>query len=180
MPELGIRPEGFSPFTASYVRFGKQIAAGIPETDHVMYDRGIRVRALAGATKLAAVVEPYFERSWRHFSSHRQTPPDRITPYAAAVQKGNVGYIPFMVFDGYANHGNLACRWLVEKLLDRLLPEPLIRLKAPAMAEATVTRQGRRTIVHILHYCPQRRTPGLDIVEDVVPVFDVELSLKTE
>jgi hypothetical protein len=179
IPQLGIRPEGFSPFTASYVRFGKQIAADIPETDHVIYDRGVRVRAAAGAEKLAGVVEPYFERSWRKFCSHRQTPPDRISPYAAAVQFRNVGYIPFMVFDGYANHGNLACRWLVEKLLDRLLPEPLIRVKGPAMLEASVLRQGRRMIVHLLHYCPQRRTPTLDIVEDIVPLMDVEISLKT-
>jgi Beta-galactosidase trimerisation domain len=179
LPQLGIRPEGFSPFTASYVRFGKQIAAGIPDTDHVIYDRGVRVRAASGSEKLAGVVEPYFERSWQQFCSHRQTPPDRISPYAAAVQRKNVGYIPFMVFDGYANHGNLACRWLVEKLLDRLLPEPLIRVKAPAMAEASVTRQGRRMIVHLLLYCPQRRTPTLDIVEDVVPLLDVEVSLKT-
>jgi hypothetical protein len=96
------------------------------------------------------------------------------------VQFKNVGYIPFMVFDGYANHGNLACRWLVEKLIDRLLPEPLIRLKAPAMTEASVLRQGRRMVVHVLHYSPQRRTPTLDIVEDVVPLMDVEISLKME
>ena len=66
------------------------------------------------------------------------------------------------------------------EIADRLLPEPLIRVKAPAMAEATVMRQGKRTIVHMLHYCPQRRTPTLDIVEDVVPFFDVEISLKTD
>jgi hypothetical protein len=179
MPQLGIRTEGFSPYTASYVRFGKQISDGIPDTDHIIYDRGIRVRPATGALRLASVVDPYFERTWQHFSSHRQTPPSRLTPYAAAVQSGNVGYIPFMVFDGYANHGNLPCRWLVEKLLNRLLPEPIIRLKAPAMAEATVTRQGKRTIVHILHYSPQRRTPTLDIVEDIIPLFDVELGLKT-
>jgi hypothetical protein len=178
LPQLGIRPQGYSPFTASYVRFGKQIAADVPDMDHVMYDRGVRVRPGPGAEKLAAVVEPYFERSWQTFSSHRQTPPDRISPYAAAVQFKNVGYIPFPVFDGFANHGNLACRWLVEKLLNRLLPEPLIRVTAPTMAEAGVTRQGRRTIVHLLHYCPQRRTPTLDIVEDIVPIFDVEISLK--
>lgn len=178
LPQLGIRPEGFSPFTATYVRFGRRIAEGIPAADHVIYDRGVRVRPVAGAEKLASVVEPYFERSWGKFCSHRQTPPDRLSPYAAAVQYKNVGYIPLPVFDGYANHGNLTCRWLVEKLLDRLLPEPLIRVKAPAMAEVSVTRQGRRTVVHLLHYCPQRRTPTLDIVEDVVPLLNVEISLK--
>jgi hypothetical protein len=38
-------------------------------------------------------------------------------------------------------------------------------------------RQGNRTIVHLLQYCPERRTPTFDIVEDVVPLFDVPLSL---
>ncbi len=39
-------------------------------------------------------------------------------------------------------------------------------------------RQGGRTIVHLLQYAPERRTPHLDIVEDIVPLFDVPLSLK--
>lgn len=180
LPQLGIEPQGFSPFTATFIRFGKEISDNIPAIDHVIYDRGVRIRPRRGATKLASVVEPYFERTWQHFSSHRQTPPQNLTSYAAAVQNGRAGYIPFPVFDGYANHGNLACRWLVKALLDRLLPEPIIQTNAPAMAEISVTRQGPRTIVHLLHYSPQRRTPALDIVEDIIPLFDVELSLKTD
>ena len=39
-------------------------------------------------------------------------------------------------------------------------------------------RQKNRTIVHILQYTPQRRTPKLDIVEEIVPLFDVPLSVK--
>ena len=39
-------------------------------------------------------------------------------------------------------------------------------------------RQGQRTIVHLLQYCPERRTEKLDIIEDVVPVIDIPLSLK--
>jgi hypothetical protein len=36
-----------------------------------------------------------------------------------------------------------------------------------------------RTIVHLLQYCPERRTKTLDLVEDV-PLYDVPLSLKLE
>jgi Hypothetical glycosyl hydrolase 6/Beta-galactosidase trimerisation domain len=179
LPQLGIEPEGLSPFTATYVRFAKEISRDIPAIDHVMYDRGVRVRARPGTKQLASIVEPYFERTWAHFCSHRQTPPQKLTQYAAAVLKGRVGYIPLPVFDSYANHGSLACRWLVDAILSQILPDPLIRLDAPAMTEATITRQGGRTIVHILHYSPQRRTPSLDIVEDIVPLFDIKLSLKT-
>ena len=39
-------------------------------------------------------------------------------------------------------------------------------------------RQKNRTIVHILQYAPQRRTQKLDLVEDIVPLFDVPLSVK--
>ena len=45
LPELGIQAMGFSPFTTTYVRFGKEIASGVPATDHVMYETGVRVVA---------------------------------------------------------------------------------------------------------------------------------------
>jgi len=175
---LGVKPMGFSPFTVTYVRFGREIGGGIPATDHVMYDRSIRVVPTRGAVSLAAVVEPYFERGWDHFSSHYQTPPDKPSRFSAAVLNGRVAHIPFPVFGSYANHANLACRWLVAAMIDRLIPEPLVRIKAPSSTEATVARQGKRTIVHLLQYCPERRGKDLDLIEDVVPLHDVELSLK--
>ena len=92
--------------------------------------------------------------------------------------RGRVAYIAYPIFSAFANHGNYPCRLLVKSLLDLLLPEPLLRVSAPTSTEATVTRQGRRTIVHLLQYCPERRTPNLDIVEDIVPLFEVPLSLK--
>ncbi|MCY3021265.1 MAG: alpha-L-fucosidase [Planctomycetota bacterium] len=47
MPELGIRPTGISPYKTTYVRFGPEIAAGVPPTDHVMYEKGVRVTPAA-------------------------------------------------------------------------------------------------------------------------------------
>ncbi|MDP9174718.1 MAG: alpha-L-fucosidase [Planctomycetota bacterium] len=178
LPVLGLRPGGCSPFTASYVRFGNEISEGIPQADHVMYDRGYRVKPARGAKALARVVEPYFERAWDRFTSHRQTPPDKLSPYAAAVQKGRAGYICFPVFSSYLHHANPACRWLVERLIDRLLPDRLVQIQAPSSTEVSLMRQGRRTIVHLLQYCPERRTQTLDIVEDIVPLHNVKMSVR--
>ena len=178
LPELGIKPAGMSPFTTTYIRFGKEISRDVPPSDHVMYERGVRVRPAGGATSLARIVEPYFERTWNRFCSHRQTPGDKLSRWSAAVQKGRCGYIAFPVFSAFAAHGNYPYRLLVQRLLDRLLPEPLVRVAAPTSTEATVMRQGKRTIVHLLQYCPERRTEKLDIVEDIVPLFGVPLSLK--
>src|SRR5262249_14019976 len=56
--------------------------------------------------------------------------------------------------------------------------DPLLRVDAPTSTEVTVMQQGVRTIVHLLQYCPERRTEKLDLVEDIVPLYDVPLSLK--
>lgn len=177
---LPIKPAGFSPFTTTYCRFGKEIAEKVPPSDHVMYERSVRVGAKAGASVLARVVEPYFERTWEHFSSHYQTPADKVSRYGATVGRDRVAYIAYPIFTAFARHGNYPCRLLVGNILQRLLREALLRVEAPTTTETTVMRQGKRTIVHLLQYAPERRTEKLDIVEDIVPLFDVPLSLKLE
>ncbi|MEA2735444.1 MAG: hypothetical protein QOE14_1895 [Humisphaera sp.] len=180
LPELGVKAHGFSPFQTTYIRFGKEISSDVPATDHVIYERGVRVTASGGATTLAKVVEPYFDRSWRHFSSHFQTPPDKVSKFAAAVEKKDVAYIAFPIFTAFAQHGNVPYRLLVRNILERLLPEPLLRIDAPSSTETSVTQQRKRTIVHVLYYSPERRTEKLDLIEDVVPLFDVPMSLKLD
>jgi hypothetical protein len=173
-----VKPAGLSPFKTTYIRFGREIAEDVPPSDHVMYETGVRVTAAAGSKTLARVVEPYFDRSWRHFSSHFQTPADKLTRWAAAVQKNRAAYIAYPIFTAFASHGNFPYRLLVRNILDRLLPEPILRVDAPTSTETSVARQDKRTIVHLLHYSPERRTEKLDLIEDVVPLFDVPLSLK--
>jgi hypothetical protein len=127
---------------------------------------------------LAEVVEPYFERAWDHFSSHQQTPSDRLTGYAAALVHGNLGYISYPVFSAFAQHGNLPYRRLVQAVLERLLPQPLARLEGPSGAEITVNRQGERIIVHLLYYPAERRTEKLDLIEDIIPLFNLKFAVK--
>lgn len=178
--ELPVRPDGLSPFTTTYIRFGSEISQDVPPSDHVIYDRGVRATPAGGATVLARVVEPYFERTWDHFSSHFQTPPSAVTRYPAAVQKGNVAYIPYPIFSSFGRHGNYPYRLLVRNTLNRLVAEPLVRADGPTGMEVTLLRQGRRHIAHLLYYSPERRTPQLDIIEDVVPLYSVPLSIKLD
>jgi hypothetical protein len=175
--ELGITAEGKSPYTVTYLRFG-EIGDGVPKSDHVMYEPGLRVKPQKGTTGFGQVVEPYFERAWDHFCSHNQTPGAKATQYPIATLKGRVAYVPFPIFGAFSQHGNYPCRVLVKNLIDRLLPQPLLRVDAPTSTEATVMRQMNRTIVHLLQYCPERRTGKLDLVEDIVPLYDVPMSLK--
>jgi hypothetical protein len=179
LPELGIKPEGTSPFGATYIRFGSRVGRDVPPMDHVMYERSVRVMPAKGGTSLAGVVEPYFDRAWDHFCSHSQTPPAKLSAYAAATLKGKVAYIAYPIFSAFARHGSLSFRSLVRNVIDLLLPEPMLRVNGPSNLEASVMRQDDRTIVHLLYYPAERRTEKLDIVEDIVPLADLEVSSKT-
>lgn len=180
LPEMGVTVEGESPFKTTYLRFGPKIRKGVPPTDHVMYERGLRMKPKRGAEALAKVVEPYFDRSWRHFSSHNQTPAKpNASAYAAAIRSGRVITIPYPIFQAYGTHANLPYRMLVEKCLDLLLPDPLVLVDGPSTLEVTLNKQGKRHIAHLLQFVPDRRQT-LDIVEDVIPLHDVTLSVKLQ
>jgi hypothetical protein len=186
LPELGVSAQGISPFTATYLRSTKPFESALseegfaPETDYVVYDRGLRVTAEKDSETVASVVDPYFERAWNHFCSHRQTPPDRVTEYAGAVLSKNTAYIAAPLFETFAKNGNACYRALVNLLLKRLLPEPLLRVKAYTGTEATLCRQKDRRIVHVLHYSAERRTPDIDLIEDIVPIYDVPVSVRAD
>jgi len=125
-------------------------------------------------------VDPYFERTWNHFSSHFQTPNNGTQgEYSAAVVNGRTAYISSPIFGAFARHGNYPYRLLVRNMLQQLLPDPLIKLQGALLGtEVTVMKQDKRHIVHLLNYSAERRTQKLDIVEDVAPLHDVSFSLK--
>jgi hypothetical protein len=75
-------------------------------------------------------------------------------------------------------------RWykaLFLSALAMLLPDPLLSCAAPSTAQATILAQPEhgRTVVHLLHYIPERRGLEFDTIEDVIPLYDVPLAFKT-
>ena len=96
------------------------------------------------------------------------------------AQKGNIIYISFPIFSGYANNAYRVQKLLVRNCLRRLLPHPLVETDLPSTSEVTVTQQHGKQIVHVLHYPAVRRAPDLDIVEEPFPLSNVNLSLRLE
>jgi hypothetical protein len=130
---------------------------------------------------LARFWKPYFDRNYLHFSSHHQTAWDQPVNHAVVTQREKVIYISFPIFESYAMNSYSAQKQIVANSIRRLLPNPLIEVRAPSTAEVTLTEQpGGRRVVHILHYPAERRAADLDIVEDVIPLRDVALALRTE
>jgi hypothetical protein len=156
------------------------IGAGLPETEHAMYFRGLAVEAVEGGEVLAERVESYFDRSWRHFCSHLQTPSSGRTGSPAVVRGGGAIYFAHPVFSQYDTNAPRWCKTLMANALAMLLPEPLVRHDGPSSLRVGLTEQPaeNRWVLHLLHYIPERRGRLFDTIEDVIPLHDLTVSVR--
>jgi GNAT superfamily N-acetyltransferase len=157
------------------------IGEGLPETEHAMYLRGLAVAPAEGAEVLGERVEPYFDRTWEHFCSHLQTPSSGRAGTPAIVRGEGSIYFAHPVFTQYDTSAPRWCKTLVANALKLLLPDPLVTHDGPSTLRVSVTEQPdpKRWVVHLLHYIPERRGRLFDTVEDVIPLHDLTVSVRT-
>jgi hypothetical protein len=165
---------------AEYVLPKGQMGKGLPETEHVMYIHGLDVEAQSGAEVLVDKILPYFDRTYRHFCSHRQTPSSGQVGASAVVRNGRTIYFAHPLFTQYHMSAPRWCKTLFLNALDILLPEPLVRCEGPSTMEVSLSEQAdeNRWVVHLLHYIPEHRSHYIDVIEDVIPLYDVRLSVR--
>jgi hypothetical protein len=182
LPELGISYVGDAPFSPDFALALEPINEGTPSVPHVMYERGLEVAPLGKSRRLADTYDPYFNRTYEHFCSHQHTPLKGKADRPAVTAGVNSIYLAHPVFGMYHRRGARFYRQLAVNSLKLLLPEPLIRTDAPTTAQITVARQEaeQRTIVHVLHYIPERRAATIDTIQDVIPLHDVKIALRCD
>jgi hypothetical protein len=185
LPGAPVRYLSKCPYTPSYMSLGPDLGKGLPETQFVNYRDGSFVEPLKGAIALGEVWQPYFNRAPDHFSSHAQTPVDRLTghPVAALSDDGACAYLYAAAFRGYREDAFYIYKEIIGRLLARLLPDPLIRPGegVPPGMEIAVLRQPKenRTVVHLVNFSPTRRTAVNEFIESAVPVTEVAFALRT-
>ena len=196
LPDAPVRYVDACPYTPSYMRLAnissafpadsQWLGAGLPDTEYVNYQAGSYVAVEAKASGLGEVWAPYFNRAPEHFSSHAQTPVDKPTGHPVAVLSDDAtcAYIYAAAFRGYREDAFYIYKEIVGRLLEKLLPEPLVRVGsnvAPS-TEIAILRQAdeNRLIVHVVNFQPQRRTAGNEFIEAAVPVNNVSFAVRTD
>ena len=164
-----------------YLRPQAALSQGLRAHEYAMYMRGMQVAAVDGAEVLADTVRSYFDRTWRHFCSHRQTPSAGEVAGPAAVRSGRIIYFAHPIFAQYHQNAPQWCKQLLTNAINLLLPAPLVIHRGPTALLVAVNEQeaARRWIVHLLYYVPERRGEDFDVIEDVVPLFDLSVAVKT-
>lgn len=166
----------------NYVIPNGPIGKGLPKTEHVMYLRGLSVQTTGSSEVLLETIKPHFDRTYEHFCSHQQAPSLGQSDLPAVVKNGNTIYFCHPLFKTYNTNAPLWCKKMFYNAIDMLLPERLVRHNGPSSLEVTINKQPNqnRQVVHLMHYVPQRRSTAMDVIEDVIPLFDINLSIAIE
>lgn len=188
--DAGIRSAGQVGFNPSYIRGARGLDAGLTQSPFVMYGVGEAIVA-EGAEVLAEIGPSYFNRSYKHFSSHQHAPDDPAAASlgAAVTLKGGIGYIAYPIFRLYHAMGQPLYKYLVRGLIDRLLPSRAVVTDLPSSGRATLTRQAdqKRHVLHLLYGAPQIRgkavpsgegTRVMEMIEDIPTLGPVTASVR--
>ena len=164
---------------------------GLTETPFVMYGKARTIAATSG-TVLAEISPPYFNRSYKHFSSHQHAPdnPDAARLGPGVVEHGGMAYVAYPIFAMYHAMGQPLYKYLVRDLVERLMPNPVIRTDLTSSGRATLVEQAerRRHILHLLFAAPQVRgqsvpngeggTRVMEMIEDVQSIGPVSAKVR--
>jgi hypothetical protein len=179
---LGISLVGEAPYSPDFIVPKEVIGKGLPGTELVMYLKGMQVKALPGSEVLADANVPYFNREWNHFSSHKHTPSAGKVGYPAVIKNGRSIYFMHPIFTQYQRNAPRWCKQLVLNAIDLLHPQTLVKHSGPSSVIALLNEQvaKKRSVLHLLHYIPERRGTEFDIIEDVIPIYNLKVSVKLE
>ncbi|NJN25717.1 MAG: beta-galactosidase [Cyclobacteriaceae bacterium] len=153
------------------------LGKALSKSEYVMYIKGLPIKAVGSSEVMANTIRSYFDRTYEHFFSHRQAPSSGTVSHPAIVKGKGTMYFTHPIFTQYQHNAPKWCKTLVVNAIDSMLDNQVIRLDAPSTAQCTVNEQDGKYIVHVLHYIPERRGEQFDIIEDVIPIFNIRASV---
>ena len=191
--DIGAAHLGESPFSPDYVLPEPCFRASFLQSPTVMYVKSQRIKVGQG-TSLGQVFDPYFNRTYRHFCSHKHTP-NRPEPsgYDAGVRHGNIAYLAHPVFTLYRAYGAVTHKEYILRVIQSLLgDEQAVVTNLPSTARVTVRRQPeeKRHIVHVFYANKALRGgatthaggpasgTSLEVIEELDPLFHVKVGVR--
>ena len=182
IPSLKVKYEGKGEFTPTFVVPEGKISKDLYNTEYVMYEDSSKVSVEEGGEVLCNSIEPYFNRTPEHFCSHQHAPSSGKI-YGPAIIKGdNSIYFAHKIFSQYHNYGSVWCKKLFINAIDILLENRLVNHNGPSTIISTLNEQENenRYVLHLLHYIPERRCQRIDVIEDVIPLYNLEMKLNLD
>jgi len=183
--DIGAEFVRFAPHDVDYTRVRECWGSEMVSTPLLNYHAGMRVRPTEDAEVLADIHDPYFDRTFGHFCSHRNTPFQVEASGAPAIlRKGRVVYFAHTLGQSYSEHAMALHRELVLHHLRALRRRTYLDVRLPSCGRAYLLKQEhqRRFVAHVLYAPPlPRGTAGhQQLIEDLPILHDVTVRLDVD
>ena len=176
--DFGAKFEGKNEYQPSYFR--PEFKPGdLGQSDFVMYGDPYKITKNDGKV-LGYRRNSYFNRDTFSFSSHQHTPPELKDAGVGMIQSKNGIYIAWAIFEDYATKGSLICKETVKYAIDMLLGDKkTFRSNMPSGGVVTLMKQPQnsRYINHLLYASPVKRGDGIEVIEDLIPLYNINVEL---
>lgn len=175
--DFGISFKGKSEFSPVYT-VPKFTFGEIGNTAYVTYAKAYNIEA-DGKISIADRENPYFNRTSEHFCSHQHAPNNKNAVGSTAVINGNVAYIGINIFEEYAKTGCIFAKDFVRYVLEEMV-EKSLKCDIPSQGTATMLRKSDAEFVHLVYTPIVKRGDGIEVIEDIVPLYNVDCTVRTE
>lgn len=179
--DFGVSYEGVCSFRPSYFH-SFFTPEDMEEAAYIFYAEGENIK-LRGGRELGRRELPYFNRETLRFCSHQHAPDSGENGGPGMVQGRDGIYIAWQIFEDYFEKGSLILKKTVCHALDLLLGEDkTLTTNLPAQGIVTLMDQPResRLVNHLLYAAPVRRGQNVEVIEDIIPLVNIQVRLKTK
>lgn len=177
--DLGVEYISASEYDFDYMVVGEKVSNNIVKSPFLNYQSGMRLK-LRGADQLAVIREPYFNRTYAKYSSHRETPYQlEDSKYPAITQKGNTILFAHDIDKLYFKHGVRLHRALFKNAIDLLYNSPILQVRnLPSAGRVSLLKQAaeKRYVTHLL-YSPAIMRGEVQVIEDFPRIDEVEIEI---
>lgn len=177
--DLGIQYAGENPYHPTYFRPGFELK-NLKNAAFVLYTQGQVVKPLS-AEVIAGQENPYFNRDTFHFCSHAHTPGTNTYACPGMTLGKNGIYIAWNICQEYAEQGSLILKELFFHALDTLLGDSktlTTNLPAQGLVSVQEQKEQHRYVNHLIYAAPVKRGTDICVIEDILPVYNVEVALR--
>lgn len=177
--DLGVKWIGENPYRPDYFRPNFELK-NFRNTAFVCYSQGQKVE-LDNGVELGKRENPYFNRDIFTFCSHQHTPNSFRYGGPGMVENSNGIYFAWNLFEEYATKGSIIIKDIIVYALEKLLGEKrTLTTNLPAQGVVTLTNQDKykRYVNHLLYASPVRRGENIEVIEDIIPLYNIEVTVK--
>lgn len=176
--DFGVTWLGENTFNPDYIKPHFPLPS-LGEGTFVCYSHG-QVVELTDGTVWGHREDPYFNRDYdAYYFTH--TPNSRNNAGPGLIE-GKAGiYFAWNAFEDYAEHGSIWMKEILLHAIDRLLgTQKTLKTSIPSLGVVSLQHQEQdsRYIHHLLYATPVRRGLQMEVIEDIVPLYDIQVQIQ--